>query len=326
MEKSAPEQWCFISGKVSVLENHLLRKDFFHRLLATDKPEDLLICLRESPLREHFNTIQDLYSFEDIINLYYFHRLWELRQLAPSPEVCDLFQLRFDLINLKNFLKEKIAGISRSAPFPSPLGEKTFEELWLGSDISVHRVYKEAVATLRAYIKEAVEDISLVDLVLDGAYLSSLGGIAEEISSFLIKDYLLEYQRLRGILILGRALRLARRDIVRFLPREEILECLAPLPLEEWKKPLLEALPERVVENIFAGARKDLFTRYEKHTEDYLMDRLEPARYVTFGPERVFGYLSGLTTEAFNLRLALGGVLNRLGKDALGERLRKTYV
>ena len=56
------------------------------------------------------------------------------------------------------------------------------------------------------------------------------------------------------------------------------------------------------------------------------MDRLEPARYVTFGPERVFGYLSGLTTEVFNLRLTLGGVLNKLGKDALRERLRKTYV
>ncbi|MDO8136094.1 MAG: V-type ATPase subunit [Candidatus Brocadiales bacterium] len=326
MEKSAPEQWCFISGKVSVLENNLLRKDFFHRLLASEKPEDLLVCLRESPLREHFNTIQDLYPFEDIINLHYFHHLWELRQLAPSPEVCDLFQLRFDLINLKNFLKKKIAGISPPAPFPSPMGEKTLEELWLGRDTSLPQVYKEAVATLRVYIKEATEDVSLVDLILDGAYLSSLAWVAEKISSFLIKDYLLEYQRLRGILILGRALKLAKRDIMRFLPREEILERLAPLPLEEWKRPILETLPEKTVENIFAGAKKDLFTRYERHTEDYLMDRLEPARYVTFGPERVFGYLSGLTTEVFNLRLTLGGVLNKLGKDALRERLRKTYV
>jgi len=66
--------------------------------------------------------------------------------------------------------------------------------------------------------------------------------------------------------------------------------------------------------------------QYEVATDNYLLDMLRPVKYTPFGPERVFGYLCGLTTEIFNLKLVLGGKVHRIENNLLRERLRKPYA
>lgn len=65
---------------------------------------------------------------------------------------------------------------------------------------------------------------------------------------------------------------------------------------------------------------------YEVTADNYLLDMLHPVKRIPFGPERVFGYLCGLTVEVFNLKLALGGKVHRIESRVLREQLRKTYV
>src|SRR3990172_2897146 len=86
-------------------------------------------------------------------------------------------------------------------------------------------------------------------------------------------------------------------------------------------------LPE--IENITQLLSSNLFPkisfRYEVATDNYLLDVILPVKRVPFGPERVFGYLCGLTAEVFNLKLLLGGKVHRIENNLLREQLQKTY-
>ena len=77
---------------------------------------------------------------------------------------------------------------------------------------------------------------------------------------------------------------------------------------------------------LLSNLSRNISFRYEVATDNYLLDMLRPVKYIPFGPERVFGYFCGLTTEVFNLKLLLGGKVHRVENNLLRERLRKTYA
>jgi hypothetical protein len=337
-----PHVWCFLSGRICALENNLLRRDFFEHLLQEkeDSPEALplriLACIKESPLREDFLTPEDITDFEEVLQQRFFRHLEEVRDLSPTPCVWELVQTRYDLINLKNFLKEELLGLRRPSPFPSPYTDETWQTVWntVGSrepcrdralalsdmDRSCLRqtrlggpeglslrlfLWQVAVGDLKEHLEEVSKDPGLLDLILDSAYLSGLPQLAERTASPFILDYCLEYQKLMGSLFLRRA----GKDMLSYIQRPGF-----PMEKEtDWEETV--------------GAVHELpLPRYEKAIEDTLMERLRAARLFVFGPERVFGYLKGLEIETLNLRLAVGGRLRGVPPEDINQRLRKGYV
>ena len=81
-----------------------------------------------------------------------------------------------------------------------------------------------------------------------------------------------------------------------------------------------------VIHTMLSNTSQNISFRYEVLTDDYLLDMIRPVKYTPFSPEKVFGYLCGLTTEVFNLKLVLGGKVHKIGNNLLKERLRKAYV
>lgn len=329
MEERDLHQWCFVSGRVSALEATLLSGEFFQKFLHLERREDMLSCIRDSSLRDFFHTTDDIADFEDIINRRYLAQVQEIRSFSPSPAVCDFFQTPYDFMNLKNFLKENIYGLPPTKRFPSPIGDNVWRDLWDDKRPPLPEVFEEAVSTLKARTKEneaEAREPGLVDSVLDGHLLYYLPALVAGVKSRLIQEYVKDYLRLQGILMLQRAPTGREATVLWFLRGEKFFERFLLGPPRHWKEALLEIVPERVVERIITGDRKDIWSRYEKHTSDYLMEKLEPARYAVFGPQRVFGYLSGLTSELFNLRLLIGGKINKLNPQVIKNTLRRTYI
>lgn len=322
-------RWCFLSGKVSALETALLRGDFFQKFLHLDSREDMLSCIRDSSLRDRFNTPDDLSNFEDIINARYFALVREMRGLSPSAAVCDFFLLPYDFMNLKNLLKEDIYGLPPARRFPGDAGDDVWRDLWEGGRPALPEVYEEAVSALRSRMKDDAARAAgpgIIDGVLDGCLLSYLPMLTAGLESELIQEYVQDYLRLKGLLMLQRVPAGQEAVVLWFLKGDRFFERFLLGPPPHWREALLEIVPERVVENIITGSKEDLLPRYEKHADDYLMEKLEPALYTVFGPERVFGYLSGLTAELFNLRLLLGGKINKLSPQVIRDALRRTYT
>ncbi|MFQ5956148.1 MAG: V-type ATPase subunit [Candidatus Brocadiales bacterium] len=329
VEGRDPSQWCYISGRVNALETALLSADFFKKFIYLERREDMLSCIRDSSLREYFHTTDDITDFEDIINRRSLSLIQEIKRFSPSPVVCDFFQLPYDFMNLKSFLKENIHGLRPTKRFPSPVGDDVWGDLWEGKKPPLPRVYEEAVSTLKSHAKDKEAKAvtpGLIDVVLDGHLLYNLPVLVAEMRSELIQGYVRDYLRLKGILMLQRVPAGHEVAALWFFKGDEFFERFLSGPPRHWKEALLEIVPERVVEGIITGNRKDLLSRYERHASDYLMERLEPARYMVFGPERVFGYLAGLTTELFNLRLLIGGKINKLSPQVIEGMLRRTYI
>lgn len=330
MQERDPHQWCFVSGKVSALETTLLRGDFLQKFLYLEGREDLLSCIKDSPLRDCFRGADDLSVFEDIINGRYLTLVHEIRRVSPSAAVCDFFLRHYDFMNLKNLLKESIYGLPLAKRFPSAVGDDVWRRLWEGDrKPSLPEVYGEAVNALKSHMKDDAARAGgpgLVDNVLDGYLLHCLSTLAAELKSELIREYVRDYLRLKGILMFQRVPAGRETTVLWFLKEDEFFGRFLPGPPPHWRDALLEIVPERVVEKIVTGDKEGLLSRYEKHTGDYLTDKLEPALYATFGPERVFGYLAGLTTELFNLRLLIGGKVNKLNPQIIKDALRRAYV
>ncbi len=85
-------------------------------------------------------------------------------------------------------------------------------------------------------------------------------------------------------------------------------------------------MAEAFVQAIFAGEASELMERFQVQVDRYLIGLAREMKHVPFGPERVFGYLSGLARQAHNLRLCLAGRANRIEPTLLERRLRESYA
>jgi len=101
---------------------------------------------------------------------------------------------------------------------------------------------------------------------------------------------------------------------------------LLDLPAEEWHARLKSTDLEPIVDEVFAADERERITRFTKLGADLILGGVRPARFAAFGPHRIFGYLCGLQTEAFNLRLLLAGKVNKISTTLLQARLREQYV
>jgi hypothetical protein len=345
-----PHAWCFLSGRVCALENNLLRREFFENLLPLGEPQEMLACLKESSLGEYFLMPEDLLNFEEVLEGRFFRTLQEARDFSPVLDVWQLVQTRYDLINLKNYLKEKLFGLKRPKAYPGSFAGDTWEAIWEGTlvialplesnerALPVYEsleIYKMAINKLKGNLGDVSNNPALLDLIIDATILNNYNQLAAVTGSPFILNYYLEYQKLKGTLFLWRvsenlpALGLSgMRDLEKYIP---VTPFTATFPLVEerdLKKVLEELLPERIVSVLQAEAvqEESPFIRYEKGLEDSLMDTLRSAKLFAYGPERVFGYLKAVETETRNLRLAIGGRLNGIPSEQINRRLYKGYV
>ncbi|MGR3309611.1 MAG: V-type ATPase subunit [Candidatus Brocadiales bacterium] len=332
MHESNRTEWCYTSGEVCVLESFLLKRDFFERLINLEKHEEVFLSLSDSPLKDHFGHIEHLYEFERILEERYLNEIYVIRKSSPDPALSNIFLIKYDFTNLKNFLKELLAGIPREAPTFINIEDSEWERLWKGKSTELGPIYEDAIKIIKENSSEKNQIPFIIDLALDNAYLCYLGHMVSKLDSPLIKEYFETYFTIKGTEIILRVLvnKCEKKQISKIflkgIMQKDFLLKLIKCHYEGCPGVLRGFFPSELVEEIFAGPRKNLFTRFGRLTENYLLGKLYPAKFAPFGAERVFGYLCGLTTETYNLRLTLGGKINRVNVGLIKERLREPYV
>ena len=352
--------WCYISGRVNILECSLLSSNFFERLLSTDDFKDVLANMNNTPLKPYFTRVKHLYEFEALLDEYYYNRLDEIRSLSPDSAVCDFFLLRNDVHNLKRFIKSKILGASVDKLFRGTVSRDEWGDVWQDKSTALSEIFRESVSFVKKVVLQhnhsqitppvspasqggeevMVKEESLpfiIDLIFDGAYLRYVEDYCKKIEVEIIKRYLETYQLMKGLEVIRRAISL-RLDMnllsqyfMEGFDKGHVFHKLAKNTVWASEQTVRDVLIETHCKATLQGLllsnlSRNISFQYEVATDNYLLDMLRPVKYIPFGPERVFGYLCGLTTEVFNLKLLLGGKVHRVENDLLRERLRKTYV
>ncbi|MBI2470130.1 MAG: V-type ATPase subunit [Planctomycetes bacterium] len=357
--------WCYVSGRVNVLECSLLGSNFFEKLLSTDGFKEVLTSLNNTPLKAFFSHVKHLYEFETLLDDYYYSRLDEIRSLSPDGAVCDFFLIRNDIQNLKLFTKSKALGTSIGKYFRGTMSRDKLDDVWQDKLTALPEVFKESISFIKKVILQHVHNqipppVSppsqggdegrgknellpfIIDLIFDGAYLRYIEDHCKKIEVEIIKRYLETYQLVKGLEVIQRAIslkldmQLLDQYFLEGFEQNHLFRKLVMNKVWTSEKKLREAfvgaycntplLEQYFIQMLSLNLFPKISFRYEVATDNYLLDVILPVKRVPFGPERVFGYLCGLTTEVFNLKLALGGKVHKIENNLLRERLRNTYV
>ncbi|HHT9108830.1 MAG TPA: V-type ATPase subunit [Candidatus Wunengus sp. YC64] len=406
-------EWCYVSGRINVLECNLLNQKFFEKLLSSDDFKDVLTNLNNTPLKAHFTHVKHLYEFETLLDEYYYNRLYEIRDLSPDTAVCDFFFLRNDVHNLKKFIKSKVFGTIVDKFFRGTIITDKLDDAWQDKSTALPEIFRESVSFSKKVIAQQNHNQTLpyptvqkgefsnsplekeghgeftvpsqgeksakhnqntahispplqggtkaitptvsphlqggdeggvknelmpfiIDLIFDGAYLRYIEDYCKRIEVEIIKRYLKTYQLVKGLEVIRRAISLGldmnllNQYFLEGFDQNHVFRKILNETTERTEKTLREIFAETYsgmsLPSLFSEVSKNISFRCEVVTDNYLLDILRPAKYTPFGPERVFGYLCGLTTEVFNLKLVLGGKVHRIENNLLRERLRNTYV
>lgn len=373
--------WCYLSGRINVLESNLLTQNFFERLLSSTNLNETQTNLNNTPLKAYFTHVKHLYEFETLLDDYYCNRLYEIRSLSPDSGVCDFFLIKNDINNLKNFIKAAIQGRTIEKFLRGAINNDRWSDVWQGKAVSLPEVFKESISFIKKVItqhnynqitppltqegrKEKVQSIIpstplssqggdkgvlkkeslpfIIDLICDGAYLRYIEYFYSKTKVEIIERYLKIYQLVQGLAVIRRAMasrldmKLLDQYFLERFNKEHIFHKLTKNMAWTSEKTVLETLggtycntpllDQYFIEMLSLNLFPKISFQYEVVTDNYLLDIIEPVKFIPFGPERVFGYLCGLTAEIFNLKLVLGGKVHRLESKFLKERLRKTYV
>ena len=361
--------WCYVSGRVNILECSLLSSNFFERLLSTDDFKDVLTLLNNTPLKTSFSHVKHLYEFEALLDEYYYNRLCEMRSLSPDSAVCHFFLIRNDVHNLKRFIKSETLGASVDKAFRGTMRRDEWDDVWQDKSTALPEILRESVSFVKKVVLQhnhnqitppvslplqggdfvvsaqsndegGVKEGSLlfiIDLIIDGAYLRYVEDYCKKIEVEIIKRYLETYQLVKGLEIIRRAvalklnMNLLNQYFVEGFDKGHVFHKLAKNAVWASEQTVRDVLAESHCNAsqqglLLSNLSRNISFQYEVATDNYLLDMLRPVKYIPFGPERVFGYLCGLTTEVFNLKLVLGGKVHRVENNLLRERLRKTYA
>ena len=338
----------------------MLSSNFFERLLSTADFKDVLANMNNTPLKAYFTHVKHLYEFETLLDEYYYNRLDEIRSLSPDSAVCDVFLLRNDVYNLKTFIKSKMLGTSVDKFIWGTMSRDEWDDVWQEKSTALPEIFRESVLFVKKVIlqhshnqitphiapsSQGGEEVMvkkgllpfIFDLIFDGAYLRYVEDYCKKIEVEIIKRYLETYQLVKGLEIIRRAvvlrpnMNLLNQYFVEGFDKGHVFHKLAKNTVWASEQTVRDVLVETHCNVSLQGVllsnlSRNISFQYEVATDNYLLDMLRPVKYIPFGPERVFGYLSGLATEVFNLKLLLGGKVHRVENNLLRERLRETYV
>ena len=319
--------WCYVSGWVSVLETQLLGEEVYRSLLEARNPETAWGVLSKTGYRAHFGGPEDLRDFEQALQRFSVEQRVALRALCPDPGLVAFFDFdRQYRAERARWTGSREEGAEAASLLPVEGFLQAFPEIGRPPFVEEYEAaFAAALGGARSLPKGAFSAL------LDSLYLSLLLSWGRQWSGTLIQEYVERYVQVKVVEMVLRSVHrrmdVRQLDQVLFLGPLRTDAVAAFLGGEEISDSL--NLVETLLPSGFPLSAAEVTSSleaFQRAAERFLLEAIEPARYVVFGPERAFGYLCGLRNQEINVRFCLSAVLYSLDSRSIGERLRPIYV
>ncbi len=325
-------------ARIHALELRLLDSGKIERMVEASTPDDVLKILSESG--EYGSSMADIqgpWDYEKLL-IGERQRLVELLdKISPSPEITDIFFMKYDIHNLKVLLKAHYL-------------ERNYDEFLSETGIYDVPTMKEALAEgdhrhLPPFMGQAIEDVHTaseekvdpqrIEVILDRAYYKEVLFRCQKHKQRFCMDYFSREIDLANIKSYFRVV-IAELDpsafTAVFIPGGTIEEHLFWKAYDEgWEK-----IPEMIrstryvslAENGVTDIReKGKLGDFEKEVDNHLFSFVrESARNRYDSIEPILAYIFAKEYEAKAIRAIMVGKLNGLENQVIRERLRDSYV
>lgn len=328
------EQYAHAVGRVRAKEPRLLDKTKIDNMAEARSADEALKVLGETEYSDYLASLASIHEFDKALELE-LHRVYrEMRQFAP--ELVGIFARRFDYHNLKVLFKAQKLGEKRDDLLVRDVGNIPVDEL-------ARAVNEDEFSKLPLHMRRAARQVSesfriepdpqLADMLLDRAMYAEIAEYVAEMAVPMLKDYftfLVDLLNIKTYVRVKRANR-SKEFLEQALLPGGSLDMTGVVQLLDPLEVLIDRLSyspyARVVEEGIQSYQKtNTLTRFEKLADDFLIQYVKRAKYITFGLEPLVAYLLAKENEMKVIRIVMVGKINQLPTEEIKERLRDVYV
>lgn len=322
--------------RIRSLENKLLDKSKIDRMVEAKNPEEVIKVLYETSYAGSVSEMNDIGDYEIVLSKEIENTYDMIKKMAPEPELIDLFLLKYDIHNLKvlmksSFLNEEndylLTNIGTIAPVK--LKEMIREKNFVFLDSEIKRGLDEIINSFSIN-----PDPQVIDIVLDRCLYTVMSQIAENNKNSFIKEFVKLQIDLNNIkmLIRVKAMGYGREFLKKAFINDGRLDYgffsdAMDEPVDTLKDKLLISDYSNVItDGIDSYIKTKSLMRFEKLSDDFLLDYVKKGKYVAFGIEPIVGYIMAKENEAKIIRIIMVGKINNIDNELIRERLRDVYV
>lgn len=325
-------RYTYAVGRIRVLESRLVRQDLFERMLTEKDPLLSFKLLSDSPdYSKEVSDLKEIKDFESIFLRQIKNTYKIITELTKDPQITELFIFRYDIHNIKVYLKTKFIRPIKVEPYIQ-LGLLSIEAL-------TQKILEERFKELPFGVGDIVLDIiknpqSDIDRALEKfLYNKFWDGFSKFKNSFLLRLYRMGVD-LNNIKVAIRLKILNESNLKaqeRFLEHghldREIFVATKEASLEDFVSIFKRTEYNEIVRDVIKNFEEEAtLTRLERLSGDFVIDFIRKAKYFHFGIEPLIGYLLAKENETRSIKAIIYGKLSGLPEDLIRERVCKSYV
>ena len=313
-------------ARIRMLERSLLTEKNYIQMAEARTPEEALKILFEAGYGSG-NSL-GVKEYEQALAQQLAKAYADVAELVSGQRFMDVFLLKNDYHNLKVLMKEDISGVDGSKYL---VGGGTV-------DVEVMKAAfrMKAYNTLPANMAEAVAEAysvygktmsgQMIDIVMDKAAFKDMKATADNSGNDFVKrylEYLCDLTNLKSFLRIRNMKKTFEMFTLVFVPG-------GTLGLDSFKtafnaENLAAGFKGTYYEELCESMTKG-FTAFEKKCDDYLMQFVKDAKYISLTLEPMVAYIYARESEVKTVRIILNSKVNNINPDVIKERLRDAYV
>lgn len=323
-------------SRIRVLETRLLDKAKLDRMIDSSSPDDALKILLESEYSNSSGSVKRSEDYEILLSEEMKKLYTLMYKVSPEPLIIDIISLKYDYHNIKVLLKGKALGKDLSYLLV-PIGT-------VGADNLKKYVSEEDYTDLNPIMREALEraeksfkennDPQMIDIILDSALYKDMLKKAETLKEEYITGLIRKTADLNNI---KTVFRVKKQNKGREFLSEVIIDGgfidkdVYMNSLNDTTQNFVNKLSYTDYVNILKPGAEEFdktgkLNMLEKLSDNFIMDYIKKAKYISFGPEPVIAYIYAKESEIKAVRIIMVGKLNNVSHEIIRERLRDIYV
>ncbi|HJA90427.1 MAG TPA: V-type ATPase subunit [Candidatus Jeotgalibaca merdavium] len=323
-----------INTLIRTYELKLLQKDDFERLLKADDLKATLDTLKATDYEFDQEELLQTKQFNEMLMAHLADVYRELYEVAPQPQLLDLFTLRYSYHNLKVLLKDLFLESNRETLL-IPIGSLSVDQLKTlassGESDNAHPLMVEAVRLAKEDFDER-QLIEAVTVYMDTYYLRHLRAISDDLQNddiSAITDTLIDLYNLTTLVrslnqgkprshlhaLLSSSGTVSKQDLI-----DDSINGAVSVLKKYYSSKVYGSKLEVVIED-----NKINTLKLDKIMDELISEIVSEGIYQAFGPMPLLGYIYAKETEITNLRLLLVGKDNQIDETILRERMRTIY-
>ena len=323
-----------INTTVRILEQQLLSKDIMNSLLASKELQQALEVLQKTDYGFQTDELLQTKQFDAVLMKHLKNQYEELYELMPTPELLDIFSIRYTYHNLKVLLKEKFAKKDFSHLLV-PIGRYSLATL---KQLVETRDSQDVPSVMVKAVREAYEDfenferLETADVFMDTYYFKHLRMLERELQDDKVTEFVNLMIDLENIatLIRASAQKQSRSFLQTVLSNEgtvsktQLIDTFQELGWASLLQLFDGVSYKEELESILSQENISVL-KLELLKDECIYRYLKDATFDAFGPYPSLAYIHASEMEVKNIRLILVGIDNGFSEEQLRERMRPVY-